>query len=109
VAHLEVNGAERAEAVVGEPVTFTARIEVPPAPGKLVSAKWDFDGAGTYPDAATLGDPTSEAIELSATHTFSEPGTYFPGLRVASQREGHPGTPFARSANLARVRVVVNQ
>jgi hypothetical protein len=109
VAHLEVNGAKRAELVVGEPVTFTAQIEVPPAPGTLVSAKWDFEGAGTYPDAATLGDPTSEAIELSATHTFSEPGTYFPALRVASQREGHPGTPFARSANLARVRVVVNQ
>jgi hypothetical protein len=107
VAHLEVNGGERAEVVVGEPVAFTARIEVPPAPGQVVSARWDFEGAGAYSDAAPLGAPTSEAIELSATHTFSQPGTYFPALRVASQREGHPGTPFARSANLARVRVVV--
>ena len=47
-----MNGGERAEVAVGEVVTFTARIEVPPAPGRVVSAKWDFEGVGTYPDAA---------------------------------------------------------
>ena len=109
VVHLEVNGAERAEVAVGEAVTFTAQIEVPPAPGKVVSAKWDFEGVGTYPDAAELGDPTSETVHVTTTHTFSEPGTYFPALRVASQREGNPSTPFARSLNLSRVRVVVNE
>ena len=75
----------------------------------MVSVKWDFEGLGTYPDAAELGDPTSETLHVTATHTFSEPGTYFPALRVASQREGNPDTPFARSLNLSRVRVVVNE
>jgi hypothetical protein len=108
VVRLEVNGAQRADVAVGEVVTLTATIEVPPAPGNVVAAKWDFEGAGTYSDAVNLGDPTPETIRLTATHAFTEPGTYFPALRVASQRESNPDTPFARSLNLARVRVVVN-
>jgi hypothetical protein len=107
VVHLAVNGGERAEVAAGEAVTFTARIEVPPAQGRVVSAKWDFEGTGTYPDLAAVGDPTSEAVQLSATHSFTDAGTYFPTLLVASQREGDPDTPFARSLNLSRVRVVV--
>jgi hypothetical protein len=109
VVHLEANGGERAEVAAGEAVTFTARIEIPPAPGNVVSAKWDFEGLGTYADAAGLGDPTSETVHLTATHVYTEPGTYFPALRVASQREGNPDTPFARSLNLGRVRVVVGE
>jgi hypothetical protein len=109
VVHLEVNGTERAQVAVGETVTFTAQIDVPAAPGKVVSAKWDLEGVGTYPDAAELDDPTSETVHVTATHAFTKPGTYFPALRVASQREGNPNTPFARSLNLGRVRVVVNE
>ena len=109
VVHLKVNGGERAEVAAGEAVTFTARIEVPPAPGKVVSARWDFEGAGTYPDAAELPNLTSETVHVTTTHAFSEPGIYFPALRVASQRECNPNTPFARSLNLSRVRVVVNR
>jgi hypothetical protein len=107
VVELEVNGGVRAEVAAGEAVTFTARIEVPPAPGRVVSAKWDFEGAGTYRDAAELGDPAAGTVHVTATHAFSEPGTYFPALRVAAQREGNADTPFARSLNLGRVRVVV--
>ncbi|HUE09076.1 MAG TPA: PKD domain-containing protein [Acidimicrobiales bacterium] len=107
VVHLTVNGGQRAEVAAGEEVTFTARIEVPPARGSVVAAKWDFEGTGRYPDSAAVGDPTPETVQLSATHTFTNPGTYFPAVRVASQREGDPATPFARSLNLGRVRVVV--
>ena len=109
VVHLKVNGGERAEVAVGEAVTFTTQIAVSPAPGRVVSAKWDFEGVGTYPDAAELGDPTSETLHVTTTHAFPKPGTYFPTLRVASQRERNPSTPFARSLNLSRVRVVVNE
>jgi hypothetical protein len=109
VIRLEVNDAERADVAVGEAVTLTATIDVPPAPGRVVSAKWDFEGLGIYPDAVEFGDPTTETIHVTATHAFSKPGTYFPTLRVAAQREGNPDTPFARSLNLSRVRVVVSQ
>jgi hypothetical protein len=108
VVHLTVNGGERAEVAVGELVTFAARIELPSAPGKVVSAKWDYEGVGTYANVAALGDPSSQTVRVTSTHTFSRAGTYFPALRVASQREGNPSTPFARSLNLGRVRVVVN-
>jgi hypothetical protein len=107
VVHLTVNGGDRAEVEVGETVSFTAAIGVPPSPGNVVSAKWDFEGSGTYSDAAELGAPTADDIRVTATHAFEKPGTYFPALRVASQRERNPGTPFARSLNLDRVRVVV--
>src|SRR5207237_6516146 len=90
VVHLEVNGGERAEVGVGESVTFTAQIEVPPAPGRVVSAKWDFEGVGTYPDAVELGDLTSETVRVTTTHGFPQAGTCFPTLRAASQREGDP-------------------
>ena len=90
VVHLEANGGERAEVAVGEAVTFTAQIEVPPSPGRVVSAKWDLEGAGTYPDAAELGDPTSESVQVTTTHAFSEPGAFFPALRVACQARAIP-------------------
>jgi PKD domain len=108
VVHLAVGGGERADVETNEVVTFSARIEVPPGPGTVVSARWDFEGEGTYADAADLGARTSKTVELAATHAFSTPGTYFPALRVCSQHESNPDTPFARSLNLARVRVVVH-
>jgi hypothetical protein len=107
VIHLTVNGHVRAEVAMGDAVTFSAEIEVPPAPGNVVSAKWDFEGLGTFPDTADLGDQTSEALHVTTTHVFTKPGTYFPAIRVASQRERNPSTPFARSLNLGRVRVIV--
>jgi hypothetical protein len=108
VVHLTVNGGARADVVPGEVVRLTARVEVPPGAGRVVAASWDFEGQGTYPDPAVLGNTARDPVELSATYSFSEPGTYFPALRVASQRENDPDTPFARSLNLGRVRVVVS-
>ena len=49
VVDVKANGGERAEVKVGEPVTFTAEIEVPPDTGKIVIAEWDFEGIGTFP------------------------------------------------------------
>ena len=47
------------------------------------------------------------AVTLTTRHHFDRPGTYFPVLRVSSQREGNAETPFTRVQNLGRVRVVV--
>src|SRR5205823_8913455 len=60
VVDLKVNGGERADVAVGDAVTLTALIGVPPAPGTVVAATWDFEGAGTYPDAADLGNRSEE-------------------------------------------------
>jgi hypothetical protein len=106
VVHLSANGRERADVAVGQAVTFTAVIEVPVTGDKVVAAEWDFEGVGNYPFPEPIQDFKSTAT-LQATHSFSQPGTYFPVLRATSQREGDPKTPYARIQNLGRVRVVV--
>jgi len=108
VVTLTANGGERADVRVGEPVTFSAGIEVPPGTGVVVGAEWDFEGLGDYPIKEQF-DPGRRAdrLTLQRTHTFTRPGTYFPALRASSQHPGDAGTIFARPQNLGRVRVVV--
>ena len=80
---------------------------MPPDTGKVVSAEWSLEGgAGFIPAAFTTNNAGARA-RAKITHSFGKPGTYFPVLRVASQRQGDAKTPFARVANLGRVRVVV--
>ncbi len=109
VVTLKVNGGERTEVKVGVPVTFTAVVEVPQHTGKIVAADWDFEGEGTFPVAGKFKpvDKTGSHVTLKTTCIFTKPGTCFPTLRVASQRQGDEKTPFARVQNLGRVRVVV--
>lgn len=109
VVMLKANGGERAEVTTGKPVTFTADIEVPPHTGKVVSAEWDFEGAGTFPVSSQIksANAAGATVTLKSTYTFAKPGTYFPTLRATSQRQGDAKTPYARIQNLGRVRVVV--
>jgi hypothetical protein len=102
---VKVNGKDCADISKGKSVTFTATVEVPPNAGSIVSAEWDFEGEGTFLVVEKL--KSAKQITLKTTHTFSKSGTYFPTLRVASQREGDSKTLFARVQNLGRVRVVV--
>jgi hypothetical protein len=109
VVTVKANGGARAKVAVGETVEFTAVIEVPPATGTVVAAKWDFEGAGDYPVAEQFDDTNSSlsCVTLKTTYAFSKPGTYFPALRATSQRQGDFKTRYARIRNLGRVRVVV--
>lgn len=105
---VQANGGARAEVAAGKAVTFTAVIEIPPAAGKVVSADWDFEGAGTFQvDGLKQGNQIASLVTLKTVYTFSKAGTYFPTLRVSSQRQGDAKTPYARIRNLERVRVVV--
>ena len=106
VVSLRANGRERADVGVGEPVMFVAEITVPPGAGTVVAAQWDLLGVGDYPVAGQLAAPGS-SVSVKTTHSYSQPGTYFPVLRATSQRQGDSKTPYARVQNLARVRVVV--
>jgi hypothetical protein len=103
---LQANGSARTEVTVGEPVRFTASVEVPPGRGEIVSAEWDFEGIGTYPHPHPIENPAAQ-LSISTTHAYTAPGTYFAVLRVASQRQGNAATPYGRVQNLARVRGVV--
>ena len=124
VVTVKVNLSKRADVKVGESVTFTAEVEVPKGMGKVVAAAWNFEGlpddigktsgwsfetSNVFPVKGTFtpADKIGSRVTLKTTYTFTKPGTYFPTLRVASQREGDAKTPFTRIQNLDRVRVVV--
>lgn len=109
VVTLKANGSERADVKVGEAVTFTATIELPPNTGKIVAAQWDFEGEGTFAVEGKLipDNKNSFRVTLKTKHNFTKPGTYFTTLRGISQRQGDAKTAYARIQNLARVRVVV--
>jgi hypothetical protein len=104
VVQLQINGKKRADVALGQKVTFTANVELAPNSGKLVSADWDFEGGGTFPISSKI---KNDKLQLKTRYVFLKPGTYFPTLRVAVQREGSAETAFARIQNLDRVRVVV--
>jgi hypothetical protein len=101
------NGRERADVAVGEEVHFAALVEAPPGTGTVVSAEWDFDGSGEFAVSSSVLDGSCNRLRVAAEHTFTEPGTYFPALRVRTQRNSNMRKPYARIENLGRVRVVV--
>lgn len=106
VVGLRANGSVRTEISAGQRVSFTGTISVPPGAGSIVSAEWDFDGAGKFPISSKVAKGARTAT-VTVTHTFDQPGTYFPALRATSQRQGNVRTPYGQVENLGRVRVVV--
>lgn len=107
VASVKANGGAKAVVKPGQAVRFTATVEVPPGAGKIVTAEWDFEGEGTFPLKASLPSAPKAKLTLDASHAFAKPGTYYPALRVVSERNGDTASPYARIQNLGRVRVVV--
>ncbi|BCW62888.1 PKD domain-containing protein [Arthrobacter sp. StoSoilB22] len=97
---------DRIEVAAGAQFDLQAKIKVPPHAGKIVSVEWDFDGDGTFESASFTAN--KETLVVQASHTFSSAGTYFPSIRVGSQREGDAADEFSTVQNLDRVRVVVS-
>ena len=107
VVRATANGGERAEVSVGDPVGFRADIEVPVGAGGIVALEWDLEGTGDFPVVEEGLDAALARYTSTVTHTFTEPGTYFPAVRVTNQRSVDAGTRHCRILNLGRVRVVV--
>lgn len=105
VVSARANGGTCVRVRVGEVVRLSGRAEVPEGAGGLVRAEWDLHGRGDFEVADVLeGTPREHASAVE--HRYAEPGTYFPCLRVASERP-EAGRESHRIENLARVRVVV--
>jgi len=109
IVSLTANDAERADVSVGEEVTFEGRAEMPPRTGSIVEAEWDFEGTGEFPVKKRIqgGDGLVSMVTVRATCAFSEPGTYFPALRITAHRHGDHRSLYGRILNLGRARVVV--
>ena len=103
----QANGAERADVAVGATVELTADVAVPPGAGTIIKVEWDLDGSGTWPHTEEGVDGTAASGSFTLAHTYDEPGTYFPAIRVTSHRDGDVDAPHRRVSALGRVRVVV--
>ena len=109
VVNLTMEGKKIMNVKAGKKVDFSAIVEVPKNTGKIVSAEWDFEGDGSFPivEKSIQFDQSKGIAIVKASYTFKKAGTYFPTVRVASQREGNLNTPFTRIQNLDRVRIIV--
>lgn len=107
VVSVTANGVVSTEVKAGTEVSLRVHAEVPEGAGTIISAKWDFDGSGTYPYVHPDIDGSSAQVELSTTHVFDEPGTYFATALVESHREGDLNAVARRIPNLASARVIV--
>lgn len=104
---LTANGAARAEVRPGQQVALTGTIAVPPGTGKVVSALWDLDGSGKFTTFAKLPARPAAQVTVRSSVSFARPGTYLVTLKIESERDANPASPYARIQNLARARIVV--
>jgi hypothetical protein len=109
VVNLTVNAAKKVQTKTNKNVNFIAVVELPKNTGRVVSAEWDFEGDGTFPinQKQISFDEKNGIATLKMSYKFSKTGTYFPTVRIASQRNGDAKTAFTRIQNLDRVRVIV--
>ncbi|RKL65508.1 hypothetical protein CR203_20120 [Salipaludibacillus neizhouensis] len=107
---LMANGEKSIVVAAGEPVHFTAEIEVISNDGQLTKVEWNFEGESEDYIEGEFTNMIYDGSVLStkAEHTFSRPGTYFPVLRVQSNRHGDAKNIFTQIQNIGRVRVIVN-
>ena len=112
VPYATVNGRERAEVHPGEPVRIHVSVDVPEGTGRIVRAEWCLDGSGVFDRTEDLGRAQFSAdgghVEFDTVVQYERPGTYFPTVKVWSERNGDVATPYTCIPNLGKVRVVVS-
>jgi len=112
---LSVGGNSVVHVAVGQSVTFSMEAQSPKpqspgmeAGGPITRVEWDFVDTGNFSPGTRIS--RSMSVSQTATYTFTQPGTYFPTVRVWSQQLPQIITksPFGMVPNIASVRVVVN-
>ena len=85
VMSLTVNGGSRAMVTVNQPVNLVAKLEMPPATGKIMQYNWTI--ADTAEAMTTVAKP-QPLVNVNRTLIFDKPGTYMVRLTVNGQRDG---------------------
>ena len=82
VVSVTANGRARADVATAMPVKFVATIQMPPGAGKVMNARWEFEGEKDFPLVQEIKpsdvQDSGALVTLTMTHTFAKPGTYFP-------------------------------
>ena len=75
------------------------------------NAAWCMDGSGEFTQPVDLSkaqfSANGEHVEFDTTVSYNQPGTYFPTVKVFSERKGDAQTPYTCIPNLGKVRIVV--
>jgi hypothetical protein len=104
VVTLKANGGARASVAAGDAVELSVEAQVPPGTGEIVAVEWSPLGDGVF----VAGDvPIGTAAQATLRHVYDTQGTWFPTVRVTSQREGDAATPYGRVQNITTARVFV--
>ena len=103
--NVTVNGSDHAKVDVNQPVDLVARLEMPPATGKIVQYNWTY---GTATVATILSKPMQK-VDVTRTISFTAPGNYVIRLTANGQRDGLVDPDNQTLAqNYKEVRVIVN-
>ncbi|KAF4956412.1 hypothetical protein FSARC_11615 [Fusarium sarcochroum] len=105
VVELTVEGKTHYTAERGQPVYFSANIEVPANAGSVTSIEWDFEGTGTF--VKRDFGKARDRMDVNVAHAYHKPGVYYPVVRVAVHADGDTESPYAQCMNLGRMRVIV--
>lgn len=108
---VRIRGEECAHVSVGETVKMDVQVEIPEGTGSLVLVEWSPSGNGHYERVIHPENYETmqggHRIRFSLPVAFDETGTYFPTVRVFSERNADPTSTFTLIPNLAMTRVVV--
>lgn len=106
---LFANGKESVKVSAGEPVEFTAVIKMCQGAGELELAEFSFEGEQDFLYTAERVKCWKEeeisCAEVKVVHVFTKQGTYFPTVRVVSNRRKNDC--YTKLKNLCRARVAV--
>lgn len=108
VAELTAAGKKRVQVRIGEKVELTAQIGLPEGAGEVEAVLWDFEAANCFCEGGTVtANEGGSGVRAVNSHVFEKAGTYYPVVKVVSNRR--PGDPFTRVMNQDRVRIIVTE
>lgn len=93
--------------LAGDIVEFEAQINVPGETGIVTEAAWDYEKTGNYTQAVLERSDGGKKAIVHTTHVFHTPGTWFPTVKIKSNRYGDAEDLYIQCKNLDRVRVIV--
>jgi len=106
-----VDGKERAEVNVGQHVKVHVTIDVPKGTGHIVKADWCLNDSKEFTLPVDLSKATfyqnREHAEFDTIISYDKPGTYFPTIKVCSERNGDINAEQTFIPNLGKVRIIV--